>query len=89
MNTALILKNDFEALYRLAVRTYSEAIDDAKASALSTQSHSQAVYLAGQLRGIYTALRLLLEGDDLVEANDRILNLEKISHRLEEARAKI
>lgn len=89
MNTALILKNDFEALYRLAVRTYSEAIDDAKDHVIKTSSYDEATYLAGQVRGLYTALKLLLEGDDLVEAGDRIRSLDRISHRLEEARAKI
>lgn len=89
MNTALILKNDFEAIYRLAVRKYTEAIEDARDHVVKTSSYDEATYLAGQVRSLYTALKLLLEGDDLVEAGDRILNLDRMSHRLAEARAKI
>lgn len=75
------LTSDFNALYRLAIRRHQEAIDDAKVEAVGN-SYETAIYLEGNVFGLYRALRLMLEGDDLITLEDKIKNLQKIAYRL-------
>ncbi len=79
------LASDFNSLYRLAIRRHQEAIDDARVEAVGN-SYETAIYLEGNVFGLYRSLRLMLEGDDLFILEDKIKNLQKFAYRLKQAK---